>query len=150
MPFIIGANLVVDLKIVDIIGYLINPITKFIFNVSGKSALVFVISMVSGYPVGAKLASELRNNNQISKFEGQRLISFCSTSGPLFIVGSVATGMFKNPSLGYLMLICHYLAAISVGIFFRGYGKEHIGSDNISLKINILMCFMRSAFPDAP
>lgn len=138
LPFIIGANLVVDLKIVDIIGYLINPITKFIFNVSGKSALVFVISMVSGYPVGAKLASELRNNNQISKFEGQRLISFCSTSGPLFIVGSVATGMFKNPSLGYLMLICHYLAAISVGIFFRGYGKEHIGSDNISLKINIL------------
>ena len=69
LPFIIGANLVVDLKIVDIIGYLINPITKFIFNVSGKSALVFVISMVSGYPVGAKLASELRNNNQISKFE---------------------------------------------------------------------------------
>ena len=86
LPFIIGANLVVDLKVVDIIGYIINPITKFIFNVSGKSALVFVISTVSGYPVGAKLASELRNNNQISKFEGQRLVSFCSTSGPLFIV----------------------------------------------------------------
>ena len=61
LPFIIGANLVVDLKVVDIIGYIINPITKFIFNVSGKSALVFVISTVSGYPVGAKLASELRN-----------------------------------------------------------------------------------------
>ena len=53
LPFIIGANLVVDLKVVDIIGYIINPFTKFIFNVSGKSALVFVISTVSGYPVGA-------------------------------------------------------------------------------------------------
>ena len=76
LPFIIGANLVVDLKVVDIIGYIINPITKLIFNVSGKSALVFVISTISGYPVGAKLASELRNNNQISQFECQRLVSF--------------------------------------------------------------------------
>ena len=82
LPFIIGANLIVDLKVVDIIGFIINPITKFIFNVSGKSALVFVISTVSGYPVGAKLASELRNKSQISKYEAQRLVSFCSTSGP--------------------------------------------------------------------
>lgn len=138
LPFIIGANLVVDLKVVDIIGYIINPITKFIFNVSGKSALVFVISTVSGYPVGAKLASELRSDSQISKFEAQRLVSFCSTSGPLFIVGAVATGMFKNPSLGYLMLICHYLGSISVGLFFRNYGKESLSYNGCSLKSNVL------------
>lgn len=138
LPFIIGANLIVDLKIVDIIGFLINPITKLIFNVSGKSALVFVISTVSGYPVGAKLASELRLNNQISKFEAQRLASFCSTSGPLFIIGAVATGMLKNPSLGYLMLVCHYLGSISVGLFFRNYGKESITNSNSSIKSNIL------------
>ena len=36
------------------------------------------------------------NQKEISKFETQRLVSFCSTSGPLFIVGAVATGMFKN------------------------------------------------------
>ena len=128
LPFIIGANLIIDLKIVDIIGYIINPITKFIFNVSGKSALVFIISMVSGYPVGTKLASELRSNNQISKYECQRLVSFCSTSGPLFIIGSVATGMFKNPQLGYLMIICHYIGSISVGLLFRNYGTSSINN----------------------
>lgn len=138
LPFIIGANLIVDLKIVDIIGYIINPITKFIFNVSGKSALVFAISTVSGYPVGAKLASELRSSNQISLYEAQRLTSFCSTSGPLFIVGAVGTGMFDNPYLGYLMLICHYLGSLSVGILFRNYGKETIANSKNSLKKNIL------------
>ena len=138
LPFIIGANLIVDLKIVDIIGYIINPITKFIFNVSGKSALVFIISMVSGYPVGAKLASELRSNNQISKSECQRLVSFCSTSGPLFIIGSVATGMFKNPQLGYLMIICHYVGSISVGLLFRNYGTNSINNEKTSLKTNVL------------
>lgn len=137
LPFIIGANLIIDLKIVDIIGVIINPITKFVFNVSGKSALVFAISTVSGYPVGAKLASELREKNEISKFEAQRLISFCSTSGPLFIIGAVSTGMFKNPSLGYLMLFCHYLGSISVGLLFRKYGKETLKKNSNSLKLDI-------------
>ena len=137
LPFIIGANLIVDLKIVDIIGFIINPITKFIFNVSGKGALVFVISTVSGYPVGSKLASELRINKEISKSEAQRLVSFCSTSGPLFIIGSVATGMFQNSSLGYLMILCHYLGSISVGLLFRNYGKEILSKSNTSIKSNI-------------
>lgn len=137
LPFIIGANLIVDLKIVDIVGFIINPITRFIFNVSGKSALVFVISTVSGYPVGAKLASELRINSQISKSESQRLVSFCSTSGPLFIIGAVATGMFQNAELGYLMITCHYLGAISVGLFFRNYGKETTLKSPYSLKVNV-------------
>lgn len=137
LPFIIGANLIVELKIVDIIGFIINPITRFIFNVSGKSALVFAISTVSGYPVGAKLASELRSNNQISHAEAQRLVSFCSTSGPLFIIGSVATGMFQNPTLGYLMIGCHYLGSICVGLLFRNYGKESLSKPEYSLKNNI-------------
>ena len=137
LPFIIGANLIVDLKIVDIVGFIINPITKLIFNVSGKGALVFVISTVSGYPVGSKLASELRINSEISKNEAQRLVSFCSTSGPLFIIGSVGTGMFQNSFLGYLMILCHYLGSLSVGLLFRNYGKESLPKSNVSLKTNI-------------
>ncbi|MGL5506389.1 MAG: sporulation integral membrane protein YlbJ, partial [Paraclostridium sp.] len=52
LPFIIAANLIVSLKFVDVIGLIINPITRKLFNVSGKSALVFAISTVSGYPIG--------------------------------------------------------------------------------------------------
>ena len=137
LPFIIGANLIVYLKIVDIIGTIINPITQLVFNVSGKSSLVFAISAVSGYPVGARLASDLRLNKDISQYEGQRLVSFCSTSGPLFIIGAVAVGMLNNASLGYVMLICHYLGAITVGLLFRKYGHEKRQISNKSIINNI-------------
>ncbi|WP_455538435.1 sporulation integral membrane protein YlbJ [Terrisporobacter sp.] len=137
LPFIIGANLIVSLKVVDILGAIINPITQFTFNVSGKSALVFAISAVSGYPVGARLASDLRFKNDISTYEGQRLVSFCSTSGPLFIIGAVAVGMLNNSYLGYLMLLCHYLGAITVGLIFRGYGHEKSNKKNNSIIANI-------------
>ncbi|MGL5757179.1 MAG: sporulation integral membrane protein YlbJ [Paraclostridium sp.] len=137
LPFIIAANLIVKLKFVDIIGLVVNPITRRLFNVSGKSSLVFAISTVSGYPIGAKLASELRQNNEISKYEAQRLVSFCSTSGPLFIVGAVAIGMFNNSSIGYLILFCHYLSSLTVGILFKNYGREFIKDNNKSLRLEI-------------
>ncbi|HBI93780.1 MAG TPA: sporulation integral membrane protein YlbJ [Terrisporobacter glycolicus] len=137
LPFIIGANLIVSLRVVDIIGAIINPITQLVFNISGKSALVFAISAVSGYPVGARLASDLRLKQDISQYEGQRLVSFCSTSGPLFIIGAVAVGMLKDASLGYVMLICHYLGAITVGLLFRRYGNEKRRRSNITIVNNI-------------
>ncbi|SCI73842.1 Uncharacterized protein conserved in bacteria [uncultured Clostridium sp.] len=137
LPFIIAANLIVKLKFVDILGLVVNPLTRKLFNVSGKSSLVFAISTVSGYPVGAKLASELRQNNEISKYEAQRLVSFCSTSGPLFIVGAVAIGMFNNTALGYLILICHYLASLTVGILFKNYGRECVKRENIDFKSEV-------------
>ena len=137
LPFIIGANLIVQLKFIDIIGLILNPLTNIIFNVSGKSALIFAISTVSGYPVGAKLASELRLNNEISQSEAQRLVSFCSTSGPLFIVGAVAIGMFNNPSLGYLLLLCHYLGSIFVGFLFKNFGEKYIPDKSSSIKIQL-------------
>lgn len=137
LPFVIGANLITSLKIVDILGIIINPLTQKIFNVSGKSGLIFAISMISGYPVGSKFASDLRLENKISKYEGQRLVSFCSTSGPLFVIGSVGTGMLKNPQIGYLMLFCHYLAALSVGLIFRNYGREKKLLENNNILNNI-------------
>lgn len=133
LPFIIGASLLVNLKVVDIIGLFINPITQKIFNVSGKGSLVFAMSTFSGYPVGTKLASELREKGELTKYEAQRLVSFCSTSGPLFMIGAVAIGMFNNSNIGYFIALCHYLGSITVGILFRNYGNEK----SLSQKLNI-------------
>ena len=133
LPFIIGASLLINLKVIDILGLFINPITQKIFNVSGKGSLVFAMSTVSGYPVGAKLAAELRQRGELTKYEAQRLASFCSTSGPLFMIGAVAIGMFNSSNIGYFIALCHYLGAITVGILFRGYGNEK----SLSQKLNI-------------
>jgi sporulation integral membrane protein YlbJ len=119
LPFFIGAELLVGLGIVKFIGVLIEPIIRPIFNVPGEASFVFAMSITSGYPMGVKLTSDLRRNNIITKNEAQRIISFCSTSGPLFMIGSVAIGMFNNPSIGPYLVLAHYLSVITVGIIFR-------------------------------
>ncbi|CAH2212857.1 sporulation integral membrane protein YlbJ [Tepidibacter aestuarii] len=124
LPFLIGANLLINLKIIDIMGVFLEKPSRILFNVPGKSSLIFVISILSGYPIGSKLTSNLRQNNEISKIEAQRLASFCSTSGPLFMVGSVGIGMFNNSKIGYFILLCHYIGALSVGMLFRFYNTS--------------------------
>ncbi len=119
LPFFIGAELLIGLGVVKFIGVLIEPIIRPIFNVPGEASFVFAMSITSGYPMGIKLTSNLRRNNVISKSEAQRMAAFCSTSGPLFMMGSVAIGMFNNPSIGPYIVLAHYLGAISVGIIYR-------------------------------
>lgn len=98
--------------------------SKLLFRCGGVSVYVFFMSVLSGYPVGARLIGELREKGVIGKDEATRMSALCSTSGPLFIVGSVGTGMLGDKSIGLIMLVCHILSAFLCGICFRFYGKS--------------------------
>ena len=74
---------------------------------------------ISGYPIGAKIAVNLRNNNICSKEDCERLLSFTNNSGPLFIIGMCGINLFGSSIIGFLLLITHILGALSVGILFR-------------------------------
>ena len=77
------------------------------------------MGIISGYPVGAKIAANFRNNNICSKEECERLLSFTNNSGPLFIIGTVGISMFGNINIGIMLFISHLIASLSVGFIFR-------------------------------
>lgn len=118
-PFLIMSELFISSGLVKSLGSLLEPVMKPIFGISGEGSFPFIMSLVSGYPVGAKLTSRLRGLDIISKEEGDRLITIASTSGPLFILGSVSIGMLSLADIGGLLIIPHYLAVITVGLIFR-------------------------------
>lgn len=126
LPFLIGTNILIHLGFVDFIGVLLNPFMKILFNVSGSGAFALVLGMLSGYPIGAKITANLRENEKISKVEAQRLISFTNNCAPLFVIGVIGVSMFKSAKIGYLILLIHYLSAMTVGLFFRFYKLEEI------------------------
>ena len=92
---------------------------KPLFNISGEGSFAFIMGIISGYPTGAKIAANFRNENICTKEECERLLSFTNNSGPLFIIGTVGISMFGNSSIGLLLFITHILASITVGIIFR-------------------------------
>lgn len=101
-----------------------RPIMKPLFKVPGCCAFPWMIGLISGYPMGAKIAGELYDHKQITALEFQRVLSFCNNSGPFFILGAVGVGMLGNEQLGYFLLLIHFISSVLVGILFRFYGKE--------------------------
>ena len=101
-PFVVLSNLITKTAIPMFFGKVLNPVMKFIFNLPGISALPLFLGMTGGYPIGAKVTSDLRSNNQISKNIANRLIAFTNNSGPLFITGAIGIGLYGNKQIGTL------------------------------------------------
>jgi len=129
-PFFIISEILIEIGFVNIIGDSLKLIMKPLFNVSGEGAFPFAMSIISGYPMGAKITSSLREKKIIAKTEAERIICFSSTSGPLFMLGAVSVGMLKTPAAAPLILYPHYLGAITVGLLLRFYKKNHVSNNN--------------------
>ena len=125
LPFFICIELLKQSNFIEVIGRALNPIMYPLFNVPGTGAFALTMGITSGYPVGAKVAKDLYNDKLCTKTEAERLIAFTNSSGPLFIIGAVGTGMFLEPKIGLLLFLTHFLASITVGIIFRNYKKSN-------------------------
>ena len=138
LPFFILTKLLSYTSFVNSVGKKLTPITHKLYGVGGVAGYIFTMSIISGYPVGAKLTSDMYQNNIINKRQAWSITAFTSTSGPLFILGSVAIGMFSNQSLGYVILISHYLSAIINGLIYRNKEKSNINILNNPISLNPL------------
>ena len=67
-------------NIISVFGKVLEPIVRPIFNIPGSGVFAIAMGMCSGYPVGAKFAASLREENQCSKVQGERLLAFTNTS----------------------------------------------------------------------
>ena len=119
LPFFIATELLGYTNVVSYLGKLLNKFMRPMFNVPGEGAFPFIMGIISGYPVGAKIVSDLKRQGICNNVECERLIAFTNNSGPLFIVGTVGIGLFKDTKTGILLLITHILACITVGFLFR-------------------------------
>ena len=121
LPFFIASEIMAGLGVVDFLSVLLDPVMGPLFRCPGCSSFIWIMSITSGYPTGARLVSIFRKQKKISVDEAQRILSFCSTSGPLFLVGAVAVSMLNSPESGTILLTSHFSAAILIGLAFRFY-----------------------------
>lgn len=137
-PFFVATELLSYTNFTYYLGRILNKFMKPIFNVRGEGSFAFIMGIISGYPIGAKIVSNFRENNICSKEECERLLSFTNNSGPLFIIGTVGISMFGNSTIGFLLLITHLLASITVGFIFRfwKYNVKYTSTKNNSSYVN--------------
>lgn len=140
LPFFIINDMLSSLKVPENIGILFSPLARKIFNTSGYGAYVFIMSIFAGYPSGARIVADLIEEGKISKSEGEKILTFSSTSGPLFIIGAVGSGMLNNSLAGYILFVSHVSGSVVNGVFSRLFFKKsyNLKPSNNKLGLNTL------------
>ena len=140
-PFLVATELLCNTNLIYIVGKYLKNIVNKVFNVPGEGALVLVMGIISGYPTGAKVIVNLKENEVLSKEEAERLLAFTNNSGPLFILGTIGISFLNSKKIGYILLFTHILACLTVGYIFRNWKKDKTRTFNTykndNLKNNI-------------
>lgn len=139
LPFFITAEMMMGFGVVHFLGVLLEPLMRPIFRVPGAGAFVMAVGLISGNPMGAKLTARLREQEMISREEGERLVSFTSTAGPLFLFGAVAVGFFENAAIGLILAVAHYTSAFLVGFIMRFYERDATPSSTAEKKSGFIL-----------
>ena len=115
LPFFFLTSLLSSAGIAESLSRGADRPMNVLFRQSGVSFFVFLTSILSGYPIGAKMTAELCKKGILSRSEGTRTACLCSTSGPLFVIGSVGTALFGDKRIGVAIYVSHLLAALGCG-----------------------------------
>lgn len=118
-PFFVSSKMLIEMGAAEKLSRLLSPVMKPFFGVGGGGGLAFVLGILSGYPVGAATAVGLVEKGQCSKSEAEKLLGYCNNSGPLFILGSLGTGLLGNVTLGWIIYISHIMSAFTMALLMR-------------------------------
>lgn len=160
--FMIVSDLFIKSNSHKLIGRIISPISRYILHLDGQLFAIFLVSLIAGYPVGAKLISTLENNNQLEKSKAENMYCYCYSGGLAFIIGTVGTGFKNGLKIALIIytsnIIANFILAMILNFKSKIPNKESsnievsfnsdtlIDSINSSFKTVINICMMIIAF----
>ena len=100
---------------------------------------LYLISILGGYPTGAKIVYQAYSENKITKRTAKRLLGFYNNAGPAFIFGIVSK-LFTNWGTTWVLWVIHILSSLITAMILPGktienYGQANTNTQTISLAI---------------
>ena len=117
-PYFFITALISKLKITSSFAKVVSPFSYKTLNISGTTFVCLILSLLAGYPTGAKLVADFYEQGHIQKSESVRASILCSTSSPMFLIGSVGGIMFNSVKFGVALFLTHFIANICLTILF--------------------------------
>jgi len=125
-PFLVVINIIISYDGINIYSKLLGNIICKPLKLPSECNFALLVSVLCGYPLGAKYTCELYERDLIDLNTCERLLNIASNSSPLFIIGAVGVSMMSDTKIGYILLLSNILSCIFMGFI--------IPSKNISIK----------------
>lgn len=122
-PFLVVTSALLSLGFGELAAPWLAGLMEPLFRIPGAGSAALVLGLVGGYPIGAATAARLHQEELVSREEGERLLTFCNNSNPVFLISVLGVGVFGSVRTGIWLWLIHLLAALLTGLAFRGQGK---------------------------
>ncbi len=131
-PFMALSAMAVKLGICQSIGRKAGFITKKLFGLSGAFAPVIILSLIGGYPVGARGIAELRSSGAVSEKQAAKAALFAVCAGPGFLINYVGCSLYGSAEAGLIILSAQIVSVITLGISVNIFDRDKNEYNSVS------------------
>lgn len=125
-PFIVLSDFIIRSDYGNIIGKKISPLTEKVFRLPGVAGCAIIMSLIGGFPIGAKMTAQLYENGEITASQGRRMIIFCVNAGPAFVIGTVGTAMLSSRQAGIILFVSLSVTSLLTGFLSRFFADKAV------------------------
>lgn len=145
-PFLVVINIIIGYDGIHIYSKLLGNLICRPLKLPKECNFALLVSVLCGYPLGARYTCDLYEKNIIDLNTCERLLNIASNASPLFIIGSVGTSMMFNSKIGYILLLSNILSCTFMGLIipsknysfrikYRSNNFSKIESSNLNIGI---------------
>ena len=136
LPFMILSNFLIRFNCIEKI---LNPFRKIwaaILGLSPYGAYAYLLGLLCGYPMGAKLTADLYSQKFISKKEAEYLLTFANNASPMFICTFVVLECIGHEELLLPSFTILYLSDYLCSLFFRAYYRTESNNERFCVSFD--------------
>lgn len=98
--------------------------------------LVYITSLVTGFPTGVKNVCTLYKNGGINKKQATALLHCTANASPAYVIAFIGICIIKSRTAGVILLISQILCSLACAVFFRCFKNNKKSSARIGV-INV-------------
>lgn len=117
LPFMILSGVMVRLKLTEKMSMALFPLLGPVYRVRKNVVYCMMLGFLCGFPMGAKVTSELLERGMLTEKEAEYLLAFCNNIGPVYFCSFVLPLLGRRLTLPYLFGM--YGIPLLYGLFLR-------------------------------
>lgn len=105
LPFMILSGILISMNLTERFVRLLHPVLHFFYGTTPNGSYILLMGFLCGFPMGARIAGELRQKGRISQKEAERLLAFCNNIGPIYFLSFVVSTLsLDRPTIPFLVM----------------------------------------------
>ncbi len=130
-PFMVVSSFIIRSGAYESTEKFLSPLTK-LLKLPTCASFAVILSMIGGFPVGAKCIRLLYEKKCITPTQAERMSYFCVCSGPAFLMTAVGTLLLHSTIAGIILYLTQILSVILLGIITRFLCKDDLKFSSLS------------------